>query len=109
MGQAAARGADIVVVTDDNPRFEDPAAIRSQVRRGAQTVSGVKDLESESRRAAVQLWTDLAGESDNILFENKIHENPHEIRAETFHSDTHDNKHTTLEKSTSKSRGQRSS
>src|SRR5690606_19794747 len=36
MGAAAARGADLVVITDDNPRGEDPATIRSEVRRGAE-------------------------------------------------------------------------
>ncbi|HLS04387.1 MAG TPA: UDP-N-acetylmuramoyl-L-alanyl-D-glutamate--2,6-diaminopimelate ligase [Actinomycetales bacterium] len=96
MGQAAARGADIVVVTDDNPRFEDPAAIRSQVRRGAQTVSGVEVLESESRRAAVQLCTDLAGEGDTILFVGKGHETTQEIRGETFHFDDREELRTAL-------------
>jgi UDP-N-acetylmuramoyl-L-alanyl-D-glutamate--2,6-diaminopimelate ligase len=38
MGEAAARGADIVVVTDDNPRTEDPSAVRAAVRRGAEAV-----------------------------------------------------------------------
>ena len=36
MGAAAARGADLVVVTDDNPRTEDPAAVRAAVRAGAE-------------------------------------------------------------------------
>lgn len=35
MGAAAARGADLVLVTDDNPRTEDPAAIRAELRQGA--------------------------------------------------------------------------
>ena len=35
MGAAAAGGADVVIVTDDNPRSEDPAAIRAQVLAGA--------------------------------------------------------------------------
>ncbi|MGG6774735.1 UNVERIFIED_CONTAM: UDP-N-acetylmuramoyl-L-alanyl-D-glutamate--2,6-diaminopimelate ligase, partial [Salmonella enterica subsp. enterica serovar Weltevreden] len=34
MGAAAARGADVIVLTDDNPRSEDPAAIRAAVRAG---------------------------------------------------------------------------
>jgi UDP-N-acetylmuramoyl-L-alanyl-D-glutamate--2,6-diaminopimelate ligase len=36
MGAAAARHADVVVVTDDNPRSEDPASIRDAVRSGAE-------------------------------------------------------------------------
>jgi UDP-N-acetylmuramoyl-L-alanyl-D-glutamate--2,6-diaminopimelate ligase len=35
MGQAAAAGADVVIVTDDNPRGEEPAAIRAEVLKGA--------------------------------------------------------------------------
>src|SRR5690625_6837675 len=37
MGEAAAQGADVVVIADDNPRFEDPATIRAEVRRGAES------------------------------------------------------------------------
>ena len=36
MGEIAARLADVVVVTDDNPRTEDPAAIRAELLAGAQ-------------------------------------------------------------------------
>ena len=35
MGREAAHGADLVIVTDDNPRSEDPAAIRAEVLAGA--------------------------------------------------------------------------
>ena len=48
MGAAAAEIADLVVVTDDNPRSEDPAAIRAAVRAGAEQAAGpdtrVEDL-----------------------------------------------------------------
>ena len=37
MGEAAARNADVVVVTDDNPRGEEPAAIRAEVLAGARS------------------------------------------------------------------------
>jgi UDP-N-acetylmuramoyl-L-alanyl-D-glutamate--2,6-diaminopimelate ligase len=40
MGAAAARGADLVIVTDDNPRTEDPAAVRAAVRAGAEQAGG---------------------------------------------------------------------
>jgi UDP-N-acetylmuramoyl-L-alanyl-D-glutamate--2,6-diaminopimelate ligase len=56
MGAAAAAGADIVVVTDDNPRSEDPAAIRAGVLGGARAAaerSGAIVLEVADRRAAV--------------------------------------------------------
>ena len=44
MGAAAAQAADVVVVTDDNPRTEDPAAIRARVLAGARSVAGADVL-----------------------------------------------------------------
>lgn len=56
MGAAAAR-ADVVVITDDNPRSEDPAAIRSAIRRGAdeaRVAGGAVDvIEIGDRRSAI--------------------------------------------------------
>ena len=40
MGRVAAELADLVVVTDDNPRDEDPAAIRAAIMAGATTAGG---------------------------------------------------------------------
>ncbi len=45
MGAAAASVADLVVVTDDNPRSEDPAAIRAAVRAGAEEVAARRGIE----------------------------------------------------------------
>ncbi|GGL21989.1 UDP-N-acetylmuramoyl-L-alanyl-D-glutamate--2,6-diaminopimelate ligase [Phycicoccus endophyticus] len=57
MGAAAAQGADVVVVTDDNPRSEDPAAIRAAVLEGAEAVRRagrpVQLAEVAGRRPAV--------------------------------------------------------
>ncbi len=56
MGEAAARGADVVVVTDDNPRSEDPAAIRAAVLAGAEGAaarSGAVVVEVADRGAAI--------------------------------------------------------
>src|SRR5262249_53858309 len=45
MGRAAAQGADLVIVTDDNPRTEDPAAIRAEVLAGtADGTAGVVEV-----------------------------------------------------------------
>ena len=52
MGAAAARGADLVIVTDDNPRTEDPASIRAAVRAGADDAgAAAKVIEVPGRRA----------------------------------------------------------
>ena len=54
MGRAAALGADVVVVTDDNPRSEDPAVIRAAVLDGARDAAGAggtQDLHDVDDRA----------------------------------------------------------
>ena len=69
MGAAAASGADRVIVTDDNPRGEDPAAIRAAVRAGcpgAQEVAG--------RAAAIAAALDALGPGDVLAVAGKGHE-----------------------------------
>lgn len=60
MGAAAATAADRVVVTDDNPRFEDPAAIRSAVLAGARAVAGDRVEEIQGRAEAISAALRLA-------------------------------------------------
>ena len=43
MGEIAARYGDVVIVTDDNPRSEDPAAIRAEVLKGAPDATEIGD------------------------------------------------------------------
>jgi UDP-N-acetylmuramoyl-L-alanyl-D-glutamate--2,6-diaminopimelate ligase len=51
MGEAARRHADIVIVTDDNPRSEDPAKIRAQVMVGCPDAREIGDRASAIREA----------------------------------------------------------
>ena len=69
MGEVAARLADVVIVTDDNPRSEDPAAIRAEVLAG---VVGAKEIAG--RREAIAEAIRLAGPKDIILLAGKGHE-----------------------------------
>jgi len=69
MGQAATAGADVVIVTDDNPRSEDAAAIRTQVLEGAPGA-----IEIGGRRAAIKAAIDMAGGQDIVLIAGKGHE-----------------------------------
>jgi len=69
MGEAAARGADVVIVTDDNPRSEDPAAIRADVLKGAPGATEIGD-----RRAAIAEAVRMAGPQDIVLIAGKGHE-----------------------------------
>ena len=75
MGQAAARLADHVIVTSDNPRGEDPDAIIAQVLAG---VSG--DAEAiEDRQVAIFSALHQAGPGDVVLLAGKGHETYQEI------------------------------
>lgn len=69
MGQAAALGADVVIVTDDNPRSEDPAAIRAEILKGAPDATEIGD-----RRAAIAAAVAMAGPDDIVLLAGKGHE-----------------------------------
>ncbi|MDG4832147.1 UDP-N-acetylmuramoyl-L-alanyl-D-glutamate--2,6-diaminopimelate ligase [Solwaraspora sp. WMMD1047] len=108
MGAAAARGADLVLITDDNPRTEDPAVIRAEVRAGAEqagvgadgaglagigadgagpaggdgrewTGPGAAVVEVPGRRAAIDEAVRLARPGDVIALLGKGHERGQEI------------------------------
>jgi UDP-N-acetylmuramoyl-L-alanyl-D-glutamate--2,6-diaminopimelate ligase len=79
MGRAAAEGADLVVVTDDNPRTEDPAVIRAEVLRGALAVGGTEVIEVAGRRSAINEAVRRAGPGDVIAVLGKGHERGQEI------------------------------
>jgi UDP-N-acetylmuramoyl-L-alanyl-D-glutamate--2,6-diaminopimelate ligase len=69
MGQVAAAGADVVIVTDDNPRTEDAAKIRCEVMKGAPNAT-----EIGGRRQAIAAAIDMAGPDDIVLLAGKGHE-----------------------------------
>jgi UDP-N-acetylmuramoyl-L-alanyl-D-glutamate--2,6-diaminopimelate ligase len=78
MGAAAARGADLVVVTDDNPRSEDPAAIRAAVLAGARDVDAGRVVEVPDRGEAITMALHRAGEG-TVLVAGKGHEQGQEV------------------------------
>ena len=72
LGETAARHADIVVVTDDNYRSEDPAKIRAAIRQGAEHQAAAGDhrvsvYEVDGRPAAVKQALALAGPGWNVV------------------------------------------
>ena len=69
MGQAAAEHADQVIVTDDNPRSEDPALIRAAVLEGCPEATEVGD-----RAEAILRGVDALGAGDALLIAGKGHE-----------------------------------
>lgn len=76
MGELAARHADVVIVTDDDPHGEDPASIRSAVLAGALAArqGDVRVLEVAPRALAIAEAARLAGPGDVVLVAGRGHE-----------------------------------
>ncbi|MFB7724280.1 UDP-N-acetylmuramoyl-L-alanyl-D-glutamate--2,6-diaminopimelate ligase [Nocardia sp. NPDC056100] len=82
MGAAGARGADLLIITDDNPRSEEPAAIRAAVRAGADAVAPDERGEVREvgdRAQAIAAAVDWAQPGDVLLVAGKGHETGQEI------------------------------
>jgi len=79
MGQAAAQFADAVIVTDDNPRTEDPATIRAAVRGGCPGAMEVAD-----RAEAILRGVDTLGSGDALLICGKGHETGQVVGADVL-------------------------
>ena len=87
MGTAAAAASDVLVVTDDNPRSEDPAAIRAAMLTGVREVPEDRRAEVHEvagRRDALAAAVALARPGDTLLLAGKGHETGQEI-AGTVH------------------------
>ena len=69
MGEIAGRLADVAIVTDDNPRSEDPAVIRAEVRAGCPDA-----LEIGDRRIAIREATAMMRDGDVVVVAGKGHE-----------------------------------
>lgn len=99
MGRAAARAAEVVVVTDDNPRSEDPVEIRSAVLRGALAATASREredwaasgapvvLDIGDRRAAVLEAVRRAWPAGTVLVAGKGHEQGQEVAGEVTEFD----------------------
>jgi UDP-N-acetylmuramoyl-L-alanyl-D-glutamate--2,6-diaminopimelate ligase len=83
MGAIACRGADVVVVTSDNPRSEDPQEIIDEI------LSGIPDDQTElkvipDRKAAIRRALEIAQPGDLVLLAGKGHETYQEIDGKKF-------------------------
>jgi UDP-N-acetylmuramoyl-L-alanyl-D-glutamate--2,6-diaminopimelate ligase len=89
MGEVAARWADVLVVTDDNPRSEDPATIRREVLTGAERADAGSDRRARlhdvgDRRTALHLAVEQAGSAgDTVAVLGKGHETGQEVAGVT--------------------------
>ena len=84
MGEIATRLADVVIVTDDNPRSEVPAAIRAEIMAGAHGAREIGD-RAEAIRTAVAMMHD----GDTLIVAGKGHENGQTIGDTTIDFSDH--------------------
>lgn len=91
MGQVAAREADVVYVTNDNPRSEEPATIISEIVHGTRTVPGGAQVHvQEDRRTAIHDAIAGATEGDVVVIAGKGHEQGQQFATETLPFDDAD-------------------
>ena len=79
MGRAGAELSDIAVVTSDNPRSEDPAAIIEEIQSGIPADPSAEVIVEDDRRTAIALALGRAGEGDTVLIAGKGHEQGQEF------------------------------
>jgi UDP-N-acetylmuramoyl-L-alanyl-D-glutamate--2,6-diaminopimelate ligase len=79
MGAAAAANADVLFVTDDNPRSEEPAAIRAEIMAACPDANEVGD-----RAEAILRGVDALGPGDALLVAGKGHESGQTIKGQVF-------------------------
>jgi UDP-N-acetylmuramoyl-L-alanyl-D-glutamate--2,6-diaminopimelate ligase len=83
MGRAATTGADLTVITSDNPRTEDPTAIIAEIEPGAREGGGDFLVEPD-RRAAIRLAVSRARAGDVVVIAGKGHETYQELADRTI-------------------------
>ncbi len=87
MGAIAERLADVLVVTSDNPRTEDPQQILTDVISGIKTFNSDRMLVNEDRKQAIHQAIDLASPNDIIVVAGKGHEDYQILAHQTIHFD----------------------
>lgn len=88
MARIACELSNLVILTSDNPRNEDPADILEQMRKGIPPIDFKKTKIVEDRKEAILMAVrELANEGDIILVAGKGHENYQEIKGVKYHFD----------------------
>ena len=87
MASAAVTRSDRLIITSDNPRYEDPEEIIKQMRMGVSGEYYSKVLCITDRREAIRTAVALAKNGDIILVAGKGHENYQEIKGVKHHFD----------------------
>lgn len=82
MGEVVQELADIAIVTDDNPRTEDPSSIRAEIMKYCKG-----GIEIDGRREAIKKAIEIKGDKDFVLIAGKGHENYQILGTEKVHFD----------------------
>lgn len=90
MAQEAANRSDRVIITSDNPRFEDPQDIINDMLAGLDEAQRAKTISIVDRREAIRAAAMMAQEGDVILIAGKGHEPYQEIKGVKHHFDDHE-------------------
>jgi UDP-N-acetylmuramoyl-L-alanyl-D-glutamate--2,6-diaminopimelate ligase len=90
MAQEAAKGSDQVIITSDNPRFENPQDIINDMLAGLDESQRQRTLSIVDRREAIRTAVALAQTGDVILIAGKGHEPYQEIEGVKHHFDDHE-------------------
>ena len=87
MAEVSAKYSDKIVVTSDNPRFEEPADIIEDIKKGFQKNELVKTLFITDRREAIKAAIMMAKAGSIILVAGKGHENYQDVKGVKHHFD----------------------
>ena len=87
MAQEAVRQSDRVIITSDNPRFEEPQDIINDMLAGLDEEQRKKVFSIVDRREAIRLACDIAQKGDVVLIAGKGHEDYQEIKGVKHHFD----------------------
>ena len=87
MAQEAAKQSDRVIITSDNPRFEEPQDIINDMLEGLNAQQKKKTISIVDRKEAIRTATMMANKGDVILIAGKGHEDYQEIKGVKHHFD----------------------
>jgi len=87
MSKISAENSDVLILTSDNPRSENPEDILMDMKRGVETMRSKKILTIADRREAIKTAVLFAHKGDIILIAGKGHENYQEIKGVKYHFD----------------------
>ncbi|MCL2474207.1 MAG: Mur ligase family protein, partial [Alphaproteobacteria bacterium] len=85
MGGIATDLADFTIVTDDNPRFEEPDEIRKEILAGCKAGAVVKEIGS--RAEAIKIGIEMLKEGDSLVIAGKGHETEQIVKGTVHHFD----------------------